>query len=333
MTTNSDLEKKLLGLGLISQPVQIHRLQGDASNRIYHRVAAPEGSFILMERPMAGSESPSEEKTKDVDIQEYPFLNVGRYLESVGIRTPEIIGKSPDESLILLEDIGECTLEKSLRDHPQSTRTTYEKALQLLQTWQKRTAQADEKCVAFQRKFDRDIMEWEFDHFLEWGLIKGNHAEVSAKERDELTRIFRDMAGELAECKTVLMHRDYQSRNIMITPNQEFVILDFQDACQGPFIYDAVALLRDSYISLSEEDLLHLQKYFFELQGEKDFKNWTYLFDLQTAQRKLKDGGRFFYIDQVKGNPDFFKTCSSILFICKSCFKEYSSRKIYSAHY
>ena len=92
--------------------------------------------------------------------------------------------------------------------------------------------------------------------------------------------------------------------------NGRWVLIDFQDALRGPFIYDLVALLRDSYIELPPSAVQELVQYYVDA-GTAAGLTWCAktdvhrLFHLQTLQRKLKDAGRFIFIDQVKGNPDF----------------------------
>jgi hypothetical protein len=88
------------------------------------------------------------------------------------------------------------------------------------------------------------------------------------------------------------------------------VVIDFQDALQGPRQYDLVALLRDSYVELSDalvDDLLDQYIIAFEKEtGERiEAAPFKAFFDLLTVQRKLKDAGRFEFINRVKGNPNF----------------------------
>jgi aminoglycoside/choline kinase family phosphotransferase len=83
-------------------------------------------------------------------------------------------------------------------------------------------------------------------------------------------------------------------------------LIDFQDALLGTVVYDLVALLRDSYVVLSPALVGRLVDYFVERAG-LDAHETRALFDLQTVQRKLKDAGRFVFIDRVKHNPSFLQ--------------------------
>jgi aminoglycoside/choline kinase family phosphotransferase len=109
----------------------------------------------------------------------------------------------------------------------------------------------------------------------------------------------------------VLVHRDFQSRNLMVTSVRDgepsLTLIDFQDALLGSSAYDLVALLRDSYVELPPDEVLAHVAFFIDrcrIEDENKFRN---LFYLQTAQRKLKDAGRFVFIDRVRGNPGFLR--------------------------
>ena len=134
----------------------------------------------------------------------------------------------------------------------------------------------------------------------------------------ELRATFSRISQELAAAPRGFTHRDYQSRNIMVLPSGEQVVIDFQDALQGPRQYDLVALLRDSYVELPRElidDMLRRYLHEFEQQGgpRLDERAFVAFFDLLTVQRKLKDAGRFVFIDQVKKNPSFLPHIPSSL--------------------
>jgi aminoglycoside/choline kinase family phosphotransferase len=92
--------------------------------------------------------------------------------------------------------------------------------------------------------------------------------------------------------------------------NDELVVIDFQDALQGPRQYDLVALLRDSYVELDRQFVdgmldVYLQAFERETNERIDPVPFKAFFDLLTVQRKLKDAARFEYINRVKGNPNF----------------------------
>jgi aminoglycoside/choline kinase family phosphotransferase len=112
----------------------------------------------------------------------------------------------------------------------------------------------------------------------------------------------------------------------MVTDAGEQVVIDFQDALQGPRQYDLVALLRDSYVELDRpliDRLLHryLEKFAAEGGPVLDEQEFAGFFDLLTVQRKLKDAGRFVFIDQVKKNPSFLVHIPSSLRYVRDALK------------
>src|SRR3989441_11861250 len=293
---------------------RVERMPGGAGNRTYWRATAADGhSAIVMELPPEPAKS--EEVSKDGAPQDLPFLNVHRYLERLGVRVPRIYLDAHRRGFVVLEDLTDRTLEMALREgppkkRPEHRRKIYERAIDhpaRLRAHAERDP--DPSCIAFGRAFDFDLYQWEFEHFIECGLL-GRGAKPSETELRELRETFTRISRELAAAPRGFTHRDYQSRNIMVPPSGEQVVIDFQDALQGPRQYDLVALLRDSYVELSR-DLIDemLRRYLRELprQGgpKLDQGEFVGFFDLLTVQRKLKDAGRFVFIDQVKKNPSF----------------------------
>jgi hypothetical protein len=117
------------------------------------------------------------------------------------------------------------------------------------------------------------------------------------------------LARRIAGWERVFVHRDYQSRNLMVRPGGALCWIDFQDALLGPRVYDLVALLNDSYQSFDRPFVEARLDDYARARGlgAADRAALGREFDVVTVQRKLKDAGRFVYIDRVKGNPSFTK--------------------------
>ena len=131
-------------------------------------------------------------------------------------------------------------------------------------------------------------------------------------------RAFDGIADALAAEPGGFTHRDYQSRNLMVLPGGEQAVIDFQDALLAPRQYDLVALLRDSYVELPPalvDRMLarYLEGLVAEGGARLDPAAFRATFDLLTVQRKLKDAGRFVFIDRVRGNPGFLPSIPASL--------------------
>ena len=294
--------------GLPGHAARVTRLPGGAGNRIYWRVDEPGTSVVVMELPPEPKKS--EEASKAEAHAELPFLNVRRYLARLGLRVPALLADQAARGYLVIEDLGDQTLELALQAPGADWSAIYGAAVDALAGLRARSEQApDPDCAAFSRAFDFELYQWEFEHFIEYGLL-ARGATPSAGELATLRAHFTRVSEELAAAPRGFTHRDYQSRNIMVLPSREQVVIDFQDALLGPRQYDLVALLRDSYVELPRplvESLLQRWLRAFSQAGGPllDESAFSKFFDLLTVQRKLKDAGRFVFIDRVKRNPAF----------------------------
>jgi aminoglycoside/choline kinase family phosphotransferase len=282
----------------------VTRLPGGAGNRIYWRVQPLVGSKSAVVMELPADPLKSEEASKLHAVGELPFLNVHRYLERIGVRVPHVYLDAHKDGFVVIEDLTDRTLELALKETPAAA--LYGAAIdQLARLRAGAEHHPDPRCLAWTRAFDFDLYQWEFEHFLEYGLL-GRGAEPTATELGALRAAFEKVSRELAQAPRSFTHRDYQSRNIMVLDSGEQVVIDFQDALQGPRQYDLVALLRDSYVEL-DWPLVEamLNRYVDRLAAPVDRGEFIAFFDLLTVQRKLKDAGRFVFIDQVKKNPSF----------------------------
>jgi N-acetylmuramate 1-kinase len=294
------------GRSAAGRPVK--KLKGDASNRSYYRVGEGADAHVLMVMPKDASKK-SEEASKGEPPAELPFVNVHRYLKKLGVRVPEILRYDEPAGMMVLEDLGDLTFEAALEGGKNNERL-YTRAVKLLAALRISAERAvDPGCLAFTRAFDEDLYDLELHHFREWGLEVWSGRKPEGAEREKLNAIFRRVAGALAALPRGFTHRDYQSRNIMVK-GDDLVVIDFQDALQGPRQYDLVALLRDSYVELDRDFVDRMLDVYLDevvrLTGEAvDRQAFKDAFDLLTVQRKLKDAGRFEFINRVKGNPGF----------------------------
>jgi hypothetical protein len=284
------------------------KLHGDASYRTYSRAILEDGkSFVLMQMPL-GKASVSEEITNfNGTHKELPFINVARYLKKCGVNVPQIFRYFDEEHLMVLEDLGDNLMAGLVEKGDDGVRRNwYRRAIDLLTSLQEKTSSSEaSECVAFRRSFDPILLNWEFDHFLEYGVEVRLGKKMTAEDRKVFTDETRKISAKIEKFKYGFTHRDFQSRNILIR-NDDLSLVDFQDALMGPEVYDLVALLRDSYVELSPTLLEELVRYYCEKKG-RPLESVRREFDLVTCQRKLKDAGRFVYIDRVKKNPDFLR--------------------------
>ena len=291
-------------------------LAGDASNRRYFRldlVGSPVRSLILMQLADPEGFKQSEEAVSGTTraITELPFVNILQHLERAGVGTPRLLYYDNPAGLLYLEDFGDVTLhEASGGATPAARAELYRTAVDtLVRIHTKATSPANPSCLAFHRSFDVPLLMWEFDHFLEFGVVGRRGKPMCADDYEVIRAEFQKIAELMASQPRVFTHRDYHSRNLMVHPDG-LGVLDFQDALLGPASYDLASLLRDSYVELEEALVEELIEAYLERIATRrpSFSNrpaFYRLFDLTSIQRNLKAAGRFVYIDQVKQNPKF----------------------------
>jgi aminoglycoside/choline kinase family phosphotransferase len=291
-------------------------LAGDASNRRYFRIELNEPktrSLVLMQLAEPEAFKQSEEAVSGAghQIAELPFLNVQAHLAKAGVSVPTLYYYDQTAGLLYLEDFGDLTLSEACHSAtPEALEARYRHAIDVLVHMQvKATSPADPGCLAFHRSFDVPLLMWEFDHFLEYGIVARQGKPMAPPDEAAIRWEFQKIAEQLAGQPRVFVHRDYHSRNLMVD-GERLGVIDFQDALMGPATYDLASLLRDAYIALDEALIDRLIDYYLDrLEAQRQLwsnrEAFRRLFDFTSIQRNLKAAGRFIYIDRVKGNPKF----------------------------
>jgi aminoglycoside/choline kinase family phosphotransferase len=281
-------------------------MPGGASTRRYLRVRAGGASYVAMFVPDAAPE----EITAAAATARWPFLEVHALLHGRGVRVPALLAEDCDRGLLLLEDLGDETLAAFLERAPARRAEIYRGAVTDLARAQRALHALPEGSVIAGRSFDETLLRWELDHFREWGLDARGRA-LPDDERARFDAIADRLSRRIAAWPRGFTHRDYQSRNLMVRGGEgdapELVWIDFQDALLGPRVYDLVALLNDSYQTF-DRPFIEARLDEFAAAASLDAAGRAELgreFDVVTVQRKLKDAGRFVFIDRVKKNPSF----------------------------
>jgi len=262
----------------------------DASFRRYWRLCHGGTSYILMDAP------PGREDTGR-------FVRIARLWRQLGLRTPQIYLENPDQGFLMLEDFGHQRYLDAL-NAPSADRL-YGDALGALAIIQA-CAPAEDLP-----QYDREFLRREMALFQEWLLEKHLGLRLSPQELTMIEAAQEYLILNALEQPRVCVHRDFHSRNLMVTSSPSPGILDFQDAVAGPVTYDLVSLLRDCYIAWPRtlvEDWawgyfgLALQSGILQAEHEAHFPRW---FDLMGVQRHLKASGIFARLNSRDGKPRY----------------------------
>ncbi len=264
----------------------------DASFRRYFRVRTAGATHIVMDAP------PDRQDLR-------PFLAVAARLRELGLHVPEVLDQDLGAGYLLLTDLGERTYLQAL--NPSTVERLYGDALGALVVLQA-GIYTDAGLLP---EYDEALLRRELEIFREWYL--GHHLGVTlaAAQQQALEAAFNILVGAALDQPRVWVHRDYHSRNLMVTARNNPGILDFQDAVVGPVTYDLVSLLRDCYIAWPRDQVIDRAKGYYELarqsglpvgEDEERFLRW---FDLMGVQRHLKAAGIFARLHHRDGKPGY----------------------------
>jgi len=266
---NQWVQEQLAGLDY-----RMELASSDASFRRYFRVFSEERTYILMDAP------PESENCG-------PFIKVSARLIAAGLNAPHVIAHDSSKGFLLLDDLGE-TLYLDIINHDNADRL-YGDAIEALIRMQHEAEWIDLP------PYDQSLLIQEMNLFSDWLLLR--HLELNLTETDKtrLKRVFDVLVENAIAQPVCFVHRDYHSRNLLVTPVNNPGILDFQDAVRGPVSYDLVSLLKDCYIKWPKSRILHWAEAYYHGKGHTDcsldqFIEW---FDLMGVQRHLKASGIF----------------------------------------
>src|SRR5882672_13384 len=303
--------------GLADARARVVPLTGDASDRKYFRIIPSNGPSIVL----ALHAGP-------IDFATLPFANVAALMERIPLPVPEILGHSDELGILALQDLGDVTLQAHLgAASPSEHAALYRQAVALIEQLQRRGAElASDAFLPYRIAFDVEKLTWELDFFARHFVEGYRGTAFTPAERTALAAEWRSIVDELAGEPRVLCHRDYHSRNLMISDGSLYII-DFQDARMGPDTYDLVSLLRDSYVDITDRELDELIAYFLALSrrapdgGAEEFRR---RFDLMALQRNLKALGTFGYQTMTRANPVYIQYMPRTLRYARSNLEKYS---------
>ena len=204
----------------------------DASFRRYFRVVVGDDSYIAMDAP------PELEDCM-------PFVTVASYLGSIGLNAPDVLASRTDDGFLLLSDFGTRVYLDVLMEEPLRADELYGDALDALAVMQR----DGEGYVDRLPPYDDALLRFELSLFSDW--LCGRHLGITmtAGEKREWDALCNLLVNTALDQSSVFVHRDYHSRNLMVTEEGNPGILDFQDAVAGPLCYDLVSLLKDCYVT------------------------------------------------------------------------------------
>ncbi|MBK7984496.1 MAG: phosphotransferase [Candidatus Competibacteraceae bacterium] len=279
---------------LPTAPARIAPASSDASFRRYFRVWYDGQTRIVMDAP------PDKEDCR-------PFVAIAQALRGLGLNAPEVLAADFERGLLLLTDLGDRQYLAELSEH--SVSGLYGDALEALA----RLQVGGDPGSSLLPPYDSALLHREMELFRDWFLGRQVGLNLSEDEHLTLDQAFALLADNALEQPRVWVHRDYHSRNLMVTEPNNPGVLDFQDAVVGAVTYDLVSLLRDCYIAWPRERveawaLQHRARLrALGMTGLDDAEQFLRWFDLMGVQRHLKATGIFARLNLRDGKPGYLQ--------------------------
>lgn len=272
--------------------IKIAPIEKGGSDRKFYRVrCSSDQSLILVKYNLEREENRH-------------YVEIAQFLEGHEIRAPRIYYHDVDEGLIWIEDLGEKDLFSYREESWLVRRAFYESALDEVR---KLHQLPESVCVEMRQhlpaEFNAALYSWEQSYFFENCL--GRYFKFEAPKIDKLAGLpaLAEIAEKLAQLPRVLVHRDFQSQNILVRNGQAYLI-DFQGMRPGLGQYDLASLLWDPYVELSDTERQELLGHYC---GEKPAEEFCHVLKLCAMQRLMQALGAYGYLGLVKGNKHFLQ--------------------------
>jgi aminoglycoside/choline kinase family phosphotransferase len=298
----ADLAAKA-GIPELASGAVLRSITDGGSERLFMRLIGGGRTAVLLYEPRGGRELDS-------------YVDLALFLGRSGIGVPELYAVDRDRSAVLMEDLGDTHLDDALGALPPAEAPPlYRAALAILVELQTSVTETMlRENLLEERLFDEETLLGETDYFMREFIGRFCPVSIPASWAHER----RFLAETLARERRCFMHRDFQSRNIMVKEGRLRVI-DFQTAHRGPGVYDAASLLKDPYHPLPAAsrrvllEELHAELLSRGARREEPFEVFYETFTLAGIQRNLQALAAFAKLGGREGKKRFLESIPAAL--------------------
>ncbi|MGB8354248.1 MAG: phosphotransferase [Chthoniobacteraceae bacterium] len=275
--------------------VEISPLEKGGSDRKFYRISMGDENPVILVKYSSQKE------------ENRHYVSIAQFLGKTGVNVPRIYFHDETEGLIWMEDLGEVDLWEHREEPWSQLSLLYRSALDQARLLHTRAhVSPGRSSLQLQKEFNAELYLWEQNYFFENCLgrwFKVDQAIIDSHQHGSLENI----TTELASLPRVLLHRDFQSQNIMIKNGDAFLI-DFQGLRPGLAQYDLASLIYDPYVTLTEPQRKELLDYYIGKsidEGVAVDVNFHRVFDLCAVQRLMQALGAYGYLGLVMSRETF----------------------------
>jgi aminoglycoside/choline kinase family phosphotransferase len=273
---------------------RVDLLAGDASTRSFYRLAGSSAKTTILMDYGAPFEGESDDQ------------RLAAVFRSAGLPIAEILESNPDLGCLILEDLGDTTLEDELRianDQGETPQLLVDAARLAGKIARDGSSALSESSRASGPALDADRFRFEMGFFVDHFVVR--HRKITG-DQGRLGSLLASLADAAARTpRPVMCHRDYHSRNILVRDNGSLALVDIQDARWGPDTYDLASLIFDAYIDLADGWIEPLIAAYLEAAGADDGPLFRKRLHLVGAERMIKALGTFGYQIEVARNARY----------------------------
>jgi N-acetylmuramate 1-kinase len=233
------------------------------------------------------------------------WININRFMASLDISVPRIVAQDTSRHFILLEDLGDVDLW-SKRSLPLAQRRDYYfqvlTQIYRLHSFELKSLPAD---LQLSESYGPGLYKWEHEYFLENLVGEVCKIKLSSSDAAKLNKELDALSARLQKIEPSLIHRDFQSQNIMIK-NGRPVLIDFQGMRSGCLFYDLGSLICDPYVTFEDEERNELLAFYYELMTPAYSRDeFIHNFWDGSVQRLLQALGAYGFLGLKKNKPAF----------------------------
>ncbi len=274
------------------EKVKIAPIEKGGSGRKFYRIqVGREQSIVLVKYTREQAENQR-------------YVEIADFLDEHQVCAPKIHFHDPEEGLIWIEDLGERDLWSHREESWPMRRVFYQSALEEAAKLHRIPLAATDRFQShLPAQFDTALYLWEQHYFFVHCLDR--HFGLDDRKLHEVSRLPRleEIGRRLGDFPRVLVHRDFQSQNIIVRARQAYLI-DFQGMRPGLAEYDLASLLYDPYVELRASERVELRD-FYEQQAAAHDPDFAEKFQFCAMQRLMQALGAYGYLGHTQGNKTF----------------------------
>jgi len=285
--------RKFLSDHLNAKDFELEPIKKGGSDRSFSRVSLPDKtSFIFMHYG-------------DEVAENAHWIGINKFMASLDIFVPLIIAQDVLQHFMLIEDLGDVDLW-SQRFLPWNERRDYyfQSLTQIhrLHSFDLKSIPAD---LQLSESYGPRLYKWEHEYFLENLVGEVCKIKLSSSDAANLMKELDTLAARLQKIEPCLIHRDFQSQNIMIK-NGKPVLIDFQGMRRGCLFYDLGSLICDPYVTFDDEERNELINFYYELMNPAYSRDeFVHNFWMGSVQRLLQALGAYGFLGLKRNKPAF----------------------------